>query len=58
MRAFLGTVGVLRIYIRNFTHRAHALVKWTRKDVPFEWGEEQECAQEDLKEVVVTAPAL
>ena len=58
VRAFLGTVGVLRIYVRNFAHRAHALVKLTRKDVPFEWGEEQERAQEDLKEAVVTAPAL
>ena len=58
VRAFLGMVRVLRIYIRNFAHRADALVKLTRKDVPFEWGEEQEHAQEDLKEAVVTAPAL
>ena len=58
VRAFLGMVGVLRIYIRNFAHRVHALVKLTRTDMLFEWGEEQEHAQEDLKEVVVTAPAL
>jgi hypothetical protein len=25
VRAFLGTVGVLRIFIRNFAHRAHHL---------------------------------
>ena len=46
--SFLGTVGVVRIFIRNFAHRAHHLVKLTRKDIPWEWGEEQERAMEDL----------
>ena len=36
VRCFLGTVEVLRIFIRNFVHRAHHLVKLTRKDVPWE----------------------
>ena len=36
VRSFLGTVGVLRIFIRNFAHRAHYLVKLTRKDIPWE----------------------
>jgi hypothetical protein len=58
VRAFLGTVGVLRIFIRNFARRAHHLVKLTRKDAPFEWGEEQEAAQEDLKQAVIESPAL
>ena len=46
--SFLGTIGVVRIFIRNFAHRAHHLVKLTRKDIPWEWGEEQERAMEDL----------
>jgi hypothetical protein len=58
VRAFLGTVGVLRIFIRNFAKRAHHLVKLTRKDAPFEWGSDQESAQADLKQAVIDSPAL
>ena len=58
VRAFLGTVGVARIFIRNFAHRAHPLVHLTRKGVPFEFGEEQIKAQEDLKQALLESPAL
>jgi hypothetical protein len=58
VRAFLGTVGVVRIFIRNFAHRAHALVVLTRKDFPFVFGPEQIAAQEDLKQALLTCPAL
>ena len=58
VRAFLGTVGVCRIFIRNFAHRAHHLVKLTRKDIPFEFGPDQIAAQEDLKKAVLESPAL
>src|SRR3981189_106048 len=37
VRAFLGTVGVVRIFIRNFSLRAHHLIKLTQKDAPFEF---------------------
>ena len=36
VRSFLGTVGVLRIFIRNFVHRANHLVKLTRKDIHYQ----------------------
>jgi hypothetical protein len=42
--AFLGTVGVLRIFIKGFAQCAHHLVKLTRKDAEFEWGSNQERA--------------
>ena len=58
VRAFLGTVGVARIFIRNFAHRAHPLVHLTRKGVPFEFGEAQIKAQEDLKQALLESPAL
>ena len=58
VRAFLGTLGVCRMFIRNFAHRAHHLVKLTRKDVPFEYGPEQIAAQEDLKQALLDSPAL
>ena len=58
VRAFLGTVGLMRIYIRNYAHRIYALNKLTRKDIPFEWGPEQVTAQDDIKEAVLHCPAL
>ena len=58
VRSFLGTVGVLRIFIRNFVHRAHHLVKLTRKDIPWEWSEEQIRAMGDLRDAVINSPAL
>ena len=58
VRTFLGTMGVLRMFIRNFAHRAHHLVKLTRKDAPFEFGEQQIAAQEDLKSALLSSPAL
>lgn len=58
VRAFLGTIGVCRIFIKNFAHRADALVRLTRKDVPFEWGAAQQQAQDDLKQALLESPAL
>jgi hypothetical protein len=35
VRAFLGTVGVVQIFIKNLALCAHSLIKLTRKDKPF-----------------------
>jgi len=56
--AFLGTIGVLWIFIHNFAHRAHELVKLTHKGAPFEFSESQVTAQEDLKDALINSPAL
>ena len=58
VRAFLGTIGVLRVFIQNFAKRANPLTALTRKDAPFEWGPAQAAAQEDLKNALLTCPAL
>jgi hypothetical protein len=58
VRAFLGTVGVIQIFIKNFSLRAHPLIKLTRKDEPFIFGPEQIKAQEDLKAALLKSPAL
>jgi hypothetical protein len=58
VRAFLGTMGLVRIFIRNFAHRAHHLVVLTRKDYPFIFGPQQLAAQEDLKQALLDSPAL
>ena len=58
VRAFLGTIGVCRLFILNFAKRASCLVNLTRKEVPFDFGQEHVAAQEDLKTALMTSPAL
>ena len=58
VRAFLGTVGVCQMFIRNFAHRASPLTMLTRKNHPFIFGPEQIDAQDDLKQAVINSPAL
>jgi len=56
--AFIGTIGVCRMFIQHFAHRAHHLIKLTQKDMPFEYGPDQVAAQEDLKQALLDSPAL
>jgi hypothetical protein len=58
VRAFVGTIGVCRLFIKNFAHRAHHLVKLTRKGAEWEFGPDQLAAMEDLKQALLTSPAL
>jgi hypothetical protein len=58
VHAFLGTVGVVRIFIKNFSLCAYPLIKLTRKDKPFIFGPEQIQVQEDLKTALLESPAL
>jgi hypothetical protein len=58
VHAFLGTVGVIWIFIKNFSLRAHPLIKSTCKDEPFIFGPEKIKAQEDLKAALLESPAL
>jgi hypothetical protein len=58
VRAFLGTIGVCRLFIKNFSHRAHQLVKLTRKGAPWEFNQDQISKMEDLKQALLTSPAL
>ena len=58
VRAFVGTIGVCRMFIRNFAHRAHHLVKLTRKGAEWEFGEKQLEAMADLKDALIKSPAL
>jgi cytidine deaminase len=56
--AFLGTIGVCRMFIRNFAHHANPLTMLTQRDQPFLFGLEQIAAQDDLKQALVNSPAL
>ena len=58
VRAFLGTVGVARIFIKDYATKAHPLNRLLRKDAQFEWGPEQELAMQTLKDALLASPAL
>jgi hypothetical protein len=58
VRAFLGTIGTMRIFIKDFAKRAEPIQKLTRQDITFHWGREQEEAMDDLKEAIRVAPCL
>ena len=55
---FLGTVGVIHVFIKNFAHIAHPLTTLTWKDAPFVFSPEQISTQEALKAALLTSPAL
>ena len=58
VHAFLGTVGVLRMFVKNFAHRAHHLTKLTCTGVPFEFSPDQLNAQKDLVKALHNAQPL
>src|SRR6201996_5661749 len=58
VRSFLGTVGVLRMFIRGFSDLARPIQKLTCKGVIFIWGPRQELSMAKLKEAVKNAPCL
>ena len=58
VRVFLGTVGILCIFVKNFAHCAHHLIKLTCTGVPFEFGPDQINAQKDLVKALQDAKPL
>ena len=49
---------MVRIIIEHFAEIAHPLVQLTQKGVVFVWGEAQQSAMDNLKQRVISAPAL
>ena len=58
VRAFLGTIGVVCIFIKNFTCLTHPLTSLTRKGTPFVFSPEQVAMQDTLKAALLASPAL
>ena len=58
VRAFLGTAGFMRIWIKNFSVLARPLVNLTRKEQAFIWTEEHDQAMEALKNAIINSPSL
>jgi hypothetical protein len=55
VRAFIGTIGICRMFIKNFAHRAHHLVRLTRKGTEWVFGQDQLDAMEDLKDALINS---
>jgi hypothetical protein len=51
-------VGVVWIFIKNFSLHGHPLIKLTQKNKPFIFSPEQIQVQEDLKAALLESPAL
>ncbi|XP_017705672.1 PREDICTED: uncharacterized mitochondrial protein AtMg00860-like isoform X2 [Rhinopithecus bieti] len=60
VREFLGAVGFCRLWIPNFAVLAKPLYQVTKggDTEPFEWGSQQQQAFHELKEKLVSTPAL
>ncbi|KAJ3474287.1 hypothetical protein NLI96_g12542 [Meripilus lineatus] len=59
VRGFLGTAGVGRKWIKGYSIIAKPLTSLCRKtDLPFEFGQEQKDAMDQLKQLVTSAPVL
>src|SRR5271154_2688597 len=58
VRMFLGTVGVCRVFIKDFARIAGPLNNLLRLNVPFVWGEEQEAAMAELTQALKDAVPL
>ena len=49
VKAFLGTSGLCRVFIKYFSRIAESLHRLTRKGIKFEWGDEQRVAMQTLR---------
>jgi hypothetical protein len=58
IRAFLGTAGYYRKFIRDFSSIATPLTELTKESVKFEWTSKQQAAFSQLKLALQRAPVL
>jgi len=58
VRSFLGFTGFYRYFIPNYSKIAKPLLLLTRKDMVWEWGEDQKRAFEHLKTLMCRQPVL
>jgi len=58
VQSFNGLANYYRRYIKGFSHLIEPLVALTRKDTPFEWGERQQQAFDELKKKLTNPPVL
>ena len=58
VRRFLGTMGTVRIWIKDYARIARPLVNLTRESVPFTWTQVEQHAMHELKTAVANCPAI
>ena len=58
VRKFLGLANYYRRFIKNFAQVARPMNVLIRKDVKWQWEEEQQKAFDKLKRVFMTGPVL
>ena len=58
IQSFIGCCSYYRRFIKDFAKRAEPLTRLTRKDLKWEWKEEQQEAFDDLKEALSSTPVL
>ncbi|KAK3258434.1 hypothetical protein CYMTET_32520 [Cymbomonas tetramitiformis] len=58
VRQFLGLAGYYRRFVHRFSEIAQPLTSLTKTDVPWQWGELQQWAFDELKTALSSAPVL
>ena len=58
IRAFFGTVGTCRMFIKDFAKISRPLNDLLKSNVLFEWGPAQEKSMQDLKDALINCPAI
>lgn len=58
VRGFLGTLGTIRIFIKDFARISRPLVRLTKKGVEFEFGDKKQAAVDELKELARKSPSI
>lgn len=58
VRMFLGTIGVCRVFIKDFARLAGPLNNLLRVKVPFEWTDEHDQSMQNLKDALKNAVPL
>ncbi|KAG9219834.1 hypothetical protein CCMSSC00406_0009390 [Pleurotus cornucopiae] len=58
VRGFLGTLGVMRIFIKDFATHARPLIDLTKKDTDFAFTSDHIKAMDTLKRLAISSPAL
>src|SRR5215469_2954036 len=58
LRGFLGLASYYRRFIQNFSKIANPLNRMLKKNIPYEWKQEQQDAFKYLKKCLITSPIL
>jgi hypothetical protein len=58
IRGFVGTCGLVRIFIKDFAKHTCPLVNLMCKDIIFHFGAEETAAMENIKDLVTRSPVL